>query len=150
MITAITSATRMRETSLAGGLLALALAFAAVLVWPGAAGAQTPAPTPSPTATATAPILPGPPVGTFTPAPPAWSDRGLSLVVYSGGTVSDLEAAAMYAGASGVWVQDAGGVFQLLVARGPVFLNEQFAGAFPAASAGAPNFVRPIAVTLVK
>lgn len=146
MFDAITSPRAVRWANLAGGLLAVVIA--AVLVWPGAAGAQ--APTATPTPVATAPILPAPPIGTFTPAPPVWSDRGLALVVYSGGTVSDLEAAAMYAGATGVWVQDAGGVFQLLVARGPVFLNDQFAGAFPAASAGAPNFVRPIAVTLVK
>jgi len=47
-------------------------------------------------------------------------------------------------------VQDAAGTFRLLIARGPVFLNDQFAGAFPPQSAGAPNFWQPIAVTLVK
>jgi len=132
----------MRWTHLAGGLVAIATAIALVL--PGGVGAAEPTPT------ATSPILPPPPTGTFTPSPPAWSAGGLGLAVYSGGTVNDLEAAAMYAGASGVWVQDAAGTFRLLVARGPVFLNDQFAGAFPAQSAGAPNFWQPIAVTLVK
>ncbi|MGE3856793.1 MAG: hypothetical protein AB7G21_07535 [Dehalococcoidia bacterium] len=142
MLDAITSPRAVRWVQIAGVVLAVVIAIALVL--PGVGRAAEPTPT------ATAPILPGPPVGTFTPSPPTWSDRGLALAVYSGGTVSDLEAAAMYAGASGVWVQDAGGNFQLLVARGPVFLNDQFAGAFPPQSPGGANFWRPIAVTLVK
>ena len=47
-------------------------------------------------------------------------------------------------------MQDVTGRFQLLIARGPIFVNDQFAGAFPPAAAGAPNFASMVAVTLVK
>ena len=92
---------------------------------------------------------PQPPVsGTFIPSP-VYGNLGAALVVYSGGTVDALEIAAGNAGASGVWVQDATGRYQLLPVQAPAFLKSGFASAFPAASPNAPNFPQPIAVTLV-
>ena len=100
------------------------------------------------------PALPGqtapqpPPPGTFVPSP-VYGNLGAALVVYSGGTVDGLQIAAGNAGASGVWVQDATGRYQLLPVQAPAFLKSGFASAFPAASPSAPNFPQPIAVTLV-
>ena len=51
--------------------------------------------------------------------------------MFSGGTFDQLEAAARAAGATGLWVQDSGGQFRLLVIGGPAFLRDQFRAAFP-------------------
>ena len=64
---------------------------------------------------------------------PAFSASGQALVIFAGGSVEQLEAAASAARATGVWVQDAGGAFRLLVVGGPAFLKEQFAASFPGA-----------------
>lgn len=129
------------------GLVGLVLALGSALS-PQLAGAQA---APTPTATPQQTVMPPiDPPGEFTPVRPVFSNDGLALAVFSGGFVGDLEWNAWYAGASGVWVQDVTGRFQLLIARGPIFVNDQFAGAFPPASAGAPNFARMVAVTLVK
>ena len=129
------------------GLAGIVLALGSALS-PQLAEAQT-ATTPTPTAQQT--VMPSiDPPGEFTPVRPVYSSGGLALAVFSGGFVGDLEWNAFYAGASGVWVQDVTGRFQLLIARGPIFVNDQFAGAFPPAAAGAPNFASMVAVTLVK
>lgn len=91
---------------------------------------------------------PTPPVGTFVPSP-TYGPLGAALVVFTGGTVDALEVAAGSAGASGAWVQDINGRYQSLPVQGPVFLKSGFASAFPSASAAAPNFPQPIAVTLM-
>ena len=58
--------------------------------------------------------------------------------------VDQLAAEGTTVKAGGIWVQDAGGVFRLLVVNGPAFLRDQFRAAFPS---GLPsNF----AVTLVR
>ncbi len=88
------------------------------------------------------------PSGQLTPTP-VYGNLGLALVVYSGGTVDDLELTAGNAGASGVWVQDSTGRYQLLPVQAPTFVKSGFAAAFPAASASAANFPQAIAVTLV-
>ncbi|MFA7249058.1 MAG: matrixin family metalloprotease [Dehalococcoidia bacterium] len=61
-----------------------------------------------------------------------FSPSGQALAVFGGGSLSQLEAAARSASAAGVWVQDPGGAFRLLVVDGPPFLRAQFAAAFPA------------------
>ena len=86
----------------------------------------TPTPTPVPTATP----APAPPPGTFANAPVFGTGRQ-ALVVFNGGTVDQLEAAAIAGGATGVWAQDASGTYQLFVVRGPVFVNATFRAAFP-------------------
>jgi len=99
------------------------------------------------------PTLPPPGVSTPTVTPTAtgafaqpvrFSSSGVSLTVFPGGAVQQLEAAADAVGASGVWVQDSGGQFRLLVVDGPVFLRQQFQASFPGGLA--PNH----AVTLVR
>jgi hypothetical protein len=102
----------------------------------------TATPSPTPTATPTVTPTPGTP-GTFS-RPVLFSPSGQSLAVFEGGTFDQLEQAARTAGASGVWVQDVGGTFRLLVIGGPAFLRDQFRAAFP--SGFPPN----IAVTLVR
>jgi len=81
-----------------------------------------------PPATGSATATPAP---TATPAgstgfvrPVLFSASGQSLAVFPGGTFDDLEAAARGVGATGVWVQDAGGAFRLLVVSGPAFLRD--------------------------
>ncbi len=60
-----------------------------------------------------------------------FSSTGLALAVFNGGTVTQLESAAVAQGATGVWVQGLGGVYRLLVVGGPAFLRDTFAAAFP-------------------
>lgn len=98
------------------------------------------------------PTLPPPANTTITPAPAAgvfisavvFSASKQALVVLGTGSFDQLEAAARAAGASGVWVQDGGGSFRVLVVGGPTFLRDQFRAAFPG---GLPA---NIAVTLVR
>jgi len=78
-----------------------------------------------------APSIPAPATGTFAAAP-RFGPSGQALVVFNGGSVDQLETAAQAGGATGVWAQDAGGTYQLLVVRGPVFVNAAFRAAFPA------------------
>ncbi|MEI7925338.1 MAG: hypothetical protein WCI61_03975, partial [Chloroflexota bacterium] len=54
------------------------------------------------------------------------------LVIFSGGTADQLEAAASGAKATGAWVQDSSGAYRLLVVGGPSFLKDQFKAQFPA------------------
>ena len=70
------------------------------------------------------------PSGAFV-EPPAFGPGGQSLAVFMGGTTGELEAAAVAAGASGVWAQDAVGQYQLLIVGGPAFANAAFRSAFP-------------------
>ncbi|MDA0302325.1 MAG: matrixin family metalloprotease [Chloroflexi bacterium] len=111
-----------------------------------------PAPAPTPVATGT-PVATATPTPTASPSPVTpgtfsrpvlFSPAGQSLAVFEGGSFDQLEAAARNANASGVWVQDAGGSFRLMVVNGPAFLRDQFRAAFP--SGIPPN----IAVTLVR
>ena len=81
---------------------------------------------PTSTPTTTGPALG---VGTFGAAP-RFDPTGRALVVFTGGSVDQLMAAAA-AGATGAWVQDGNGVFQLLVVNGPAFLSDAFRAAFP-------------------
>jgi hypothetical protein len=89
---------------------------------------------------------------------PNFGGGGQAAAVFLGGSVDQLEAAARANGANGVWAQDAGGRFQLLVVGGPGFLREsfttQFAGGFTTATAvtltrppGASNTPPPIATS---
>ena len=52
-------------------------------------------------------------------------------MIFGGGSVDQLEAAGSAAKATGVWVQDASGAYQLLVVSGPAFLKDQFKAKFP-------------------
>jgi len=74
----------------------------------------------------------------------AFSPDGLASVVFPGGSVAALEAAASGVGAAGVWAQDAAGGFVLLVIGGPSFVNDGFRTRFPA------GFAAPAAVTLTR
>lgn len=69
-------------------------------------------------------------------AAPNFGAGASAMVIFSGGTVDDLEAATAAAGGSGVWVQDASGAFQLLIANGPAFLKAAFAAKFPSGFPG--------------
>ncbi len=91
------------------------------------APAPTPAPAPKP-AEPRAPAATG--SGTFG-APPRFDATGRALAVFAGGSVDQLMAVATTAGASGAWVQDGTGAFQLLVTNGPSFLADTFRAAFP-------------------
>lgn len=89
-----------------------------------------PAATPTPVATPTPAAPPSSGAGGFV-APPRFSASGQALVIFAGGSADQLESAASGSGATGVWVQDAGGAYQLLVVGGPAFLKDQFRAAFP-------------------
>jgi len=77
-------------------------------------------------------------------ATPVFSGNGQALAVFSGGTVADLERAAAAAHAAGVWAQDAGGAYRLLIVGGPAFTSDAFTASFPA------GFASVTAVTLVR
>jgi len=57
---------------------------------------------------------------------PVFGAGGMAQAVFGGGSVEDLEAAALTAGATGVWVQATDGSFHLLVVGGPAFLKDAF------------------------
>ncbi len=80
----------------------------------------------------------------FVPRTPEFGAIGLALAVFERGSTDDLEIAARDTGAAGVWVQDIGGVFRLLIVDGPSFVKDGFLNAFPTGFAGAT------AVTLVE
>ncbi|MDO8678734.1 MAG: hypothetical protein Q7R30_09250, partial [Acidobacteriota bacterium] len=82
-------------------------------------------------------------------APPLFGASGQAAVVFLGGSVDQLDAAAAGAGATGVWVQDSGGAFQLLVVRGPSFLRDGFTARFPGGftTATAATLLRPPGAT---
>lgn len=86
--------------------------------------------------------------GTFTPKP-VFAPSGLALVVYSGGTIDDLEATTKDAGAIGAWLQDSRGEFQVLPVGAPAFLKRRLHEAFPPQSADGPNFPQVVPVTVV-
>lgn len=71
------------------------------------------------------------PAGVFV-SPPSFGAGGQASVVFGGGTLEQLESAAINAGAGGVWAQDSTGAFQLLVLGGPSFVRETFSARFPA------------------
>lgn len=75
---------------------------------------------------------------------PAFSAGGQALAVFLGGSVVQLEAVAGQARATGVWAQDAGGVYYLDVIGGPAFVNAAFRTRFAAGFSG------PTAVTLTR
>ncbi len=82
-------------------------------------------------------VTPPPPAqGTFAAAP-VFGPSGQALVVYNGGTIDQLEAAASTIGATGIWAQDPGGTYRLLIVRGPAFANAAFRSAFPTGFASA-------------
>ena len=74
---------------------------------------------------------------------PIFSTNGLAIVVFTGGSVDQLEAAAQTAGASGVWIQDPSGAYQLLVVGGPSFLKDTLKSKMPGG-------VSILAVTLIR
>ena len=92
--------------------------------------ATTAAATPAPVVT--------PPVaaGTKFAATPIFDATGRSLAVFTGGSVNDLTTAATDARASGVWVQDSTGMFQLFIVGGPSFIGDQFRAKFTAGFSG--------------
>ena len=83
------------------------------------------------------------PVGIFV-SNVIFTPSGQALAVFSGGSADQIESAARTAGATGVWVQDKTGKFQLLVVGGPAFLHDPFRAAFP------NGLVGNAAVTLVR
>lgn len=85
----------------------------------------------------------------FKPERPVFSAGGLALVVFEGGTLDDLEAATKAAGATGAWLQDREGNFQVLPVGAPPFYRARLNELFPPDGAGAPNFRHLISVTIV-
>lgn len=81
--------------------------------------------------------------GTFASAV-VFAPSGQALVVFTGGSPEQIEAAARAVGATGVWVQDGAGTFRLVVVNGPTFLRDQFRAAFPIGLSG------NVAVTIVR
>lgn len=67
----------------------------------------------------------------FRPSQPLFSEQGTSLVMFTGGTSTDIENLARAAGATGAWVQDKTGKLQLLIVDGPDFMRQLFDSAFP-------------------
>ncbi len=77
-------------------------------------------------------------------ANPVFGTNAQALAVFPGGPVTQLESAATRAGATGIWVQDAEGGYQLLILKGATFLRDSFVARFPGGFAG------PRAVTLIR
>lgn len=68
----------------------------------------------------------------FIPPNPVFSkENDRAMVVFTGGTSTDLENLARSVDAGGAWVQDKNGIFKLLVVDGPQFLRDAFDKVFP-------------------
>lgn len=63
----------------------------------------------------------------------------VGLGIFAGGSTAALAHVVGLTGADGVWVQDAGGEFRLLLANGPAFVSAEFHRVF--ANGLAPNTV---------
>ncbi|MGE3856165.1 MAG: hypothetical protein AB7G21_04285 [Dehalococcoidia bacterium] len=74
-------------------------------------------------------------------APPVFTASGQAFAVFLGGSVAQLRAAAATGGAGGAWVQDADGVYRLLVVDGPAFLGADFEARFPAGFTAATSVI---------
>jgi len=94
-------------------------------------------------------------------SPPTFSAAGQAQAIFKGGDTDDLENAAKAVGATGLWMQDAQGAYQLLAVGAPRFLKSAFAESLkvgrpsplPGGATAAPGsyiFVGPTAVTLVR
>ena len=66
---------------------------------------------------------------------PVFSASKLAQSVFNGGSVAQLETAVTAGGGTGVWAQDANGVFVLDIINGG-FVNDAFKAAFPTGFAG--------------
>lgn len=75
---------------------------------------------------------------------PAFSADGVAFVVFLGGSIEDLEAAASASSATGAWAQDPSGSFLSLTIGGPTFLNSRFRAAF------GDGFAGPTAIVLTR
>ncbi len=75
---------------------------------------------------------------------PNFGTGNAAQVVFTGGSVDQLESATSAGGGAGAWVQDASGVFHLLIVGGPSFLKEAFSATFPG------GFATMTAVTITR
>ncbi len=98
-----------------------------VFTFPAAAGPTGPT---GPTVPVLPPAVNSTARGTLANAP-AFDGTGRALAVFNGGTPAQLSTEGTRVGAKGVWVQDADGMYRLLVIGGPAFLNDDFNGKFP-------------------
>ncbi|MFA7249097.1 MAG: SH3 domain-containing protein [Dehalococcoidia bacterium] len=106
-----------------------------------AASSNSAAPAPS---SATITVAVAAPVRAGFATPPVFNaTNGQAAAVFLGGTVDELIAAAADAKATGVWVQDSGGAFQLVIVGAPAFMLDAFRAKF------ASPFSVPVAVTLM-
>lgn len=108
--------------------------------WQGHAVDPLPLLVAAPNVGGTIPPAPQPPPPPVFASVPRWSQDGVALVVFGGGSQTLLEATARAAGAKAVWAQDAGGTYRLLIVGGPAFVSVDF----PAAFSG------PTSVTLIR
>lgn len=110
------------------------------------AGASAPVaaavPAPSVSPIATTPTVTAPARGAFASPPQFAAGSGQASAVFLGGSADQLIGAATDAKASGVWVQDTNGGFQLLIVNGPTFMMDAFRSKFS-------GFSGPTAVTLI-
>ncbi len=81
-------------------------------------------------ATSGARPVPGGTVGVLA-GTPRFDTTGKALAVFNTGTVDELANEGVKAGATGIWVQDPSGTFQVFVIGGPTFINDQFRAKFP-------------------
>ena len=116
---------------------------AAEYLAPGSGSVAASGYTPPPAAPAAAPVVVTPPRGAFAAPPVFGATNGQASVVFLGGTADQLITASTDARATGVWVQDADGGFQLLIVGGPSFMADAFRARF------AVPFGGPVAVTLI-
>lgn len=62
---------------------------------------------------------------------PVFDASGKALAVFNTGSIDQLASEGVKAGATGIWVQDPAGDFQVFVIGGPTFINDQFRATFP-------------------
>jgi len=105
------------------------------------APATQPVAVPAPVVAPPAPVVAAPPAD-FAARPVFGGESGQAAAVFMGGDVDQLITAAQTAKASGVWVQDGEGGFQLLIVGGPSFIVNAF-------RAKVSGFSGPTAVTLI-
>ena len=75
---------------------------------------------------------------------PTYSATGVGYVVFQGGSLDELSAAAAAVGAASAWAQDTSGTFLAFTVDGPSFVNNAFRNAFGSGFSG------PTAIVLVR
>ncbi len=103
---------------------------AAIGVWAGERDGYVPSPSRKPPTLPALPGLPGTPSARFA-TPPNFGTGDSAFVVFTGGSVTQLELEARRTGVGGIWVQNSSGQYVSYIVGAPASVNGAFRSSFP-------------------